>query len=344
MGIQVYGLENEEKWNEIVRSFEEYDVYYLCGYVKAFQLHGDGEPLLFYYENDDIRGINVVMKRDIAHDPKFMGKIPEDTYFDFITPYGYGGWLIEGNGDLSHLYEEFQSYCIKNSVVSEFVRFHLFSNRTREYYGAFEPHTHNIVRELSLPLDEMLMDFEHKVRKNIKKAVREGLEVHMDETGERLDEFLRIYYDTMKRTNARDYFFFSQEFFRQLMEIPDGFVFAFVLYEGKPVSAELVLCGKENCYSYLGGTESDYFSLRPNDLLKYGVIQWAKEKGLKNFVLGGGYGADDGIFQYKKSFAPHGIYDFYIGKKIYLPVIYEKLLELRAGEKLNEGYFPAYRG
>lgn len=43
-----------------------------------------------------MRGINVVMKRDIAADPHFAGSLPADTYFDFATPYGYGGWLLEG--------------------------------------------------------------------------------------------------------------------------------------------------------------------------------------------------------------------------------------------------------
>lgn len=37
---------------------------WLSGYVKAFQIHGDGEPLLFHYEDERTRGMNVVMKRD----------------------------------------------------------------------------------------------------------------------------------------------------------------------------------------------------------------------------------------------------------------------------------------
>lgn len=62
MVLTVYTLEQSEQWDAIVRSFKEYDVYWLSGYVKAFQLHGDGEPLLFFYEGSDTRGINVVMK------------------------------------------------------------------------------------------------------------------------------------------------------------------------------------------------------------------------------------------------------------------------------------------
>ena len=105
--LEVLTINESLKWDDIVKSFKEYDVYYLSGYVKAFQIHGGGEPLLFFYEDDKCRGINVVMKRDIALDKHFKGKLEIGKYFDFATPYGYGGWLIEGN-DSSRLFDEYE--------------------------------------------------------------------------------------------------------------------------------------------------------------------------------------------------------------------------------------------
>ena len=96
-----------------------------------------------------------------------------------------------------------------------------------------------------------------------------------------------------------------------------------------------MIYGGENAYSFLGGTDSEFFDFRPNDLLKFEIIKWAKEKGLKNFILGGGYGEDDGIFQYKSCLAPHGIVDFYIGKKIYDENSYEKLISIRKNSIKN---------
>ena len=55
--ITVYTLNDFEQWDNAVRSFRDYDVYWLSGYVKAFQIHGDGEPLLFYYDDGTTRGI-----------------------------------------------------------------------------------------------------------------------------------------------------------------------------------------------------------------------------------------------------------------------------------------------
>ena len=121
--LTVYGLNQAEQWDTVVRSFKEYDVYWLSGYVKAFQIHGDGDPLLFYYEGTDTRGINVVMKRDVADDPHFQGKIENGKYFDFATPYGYGGWIIEGQ-DIENLFKGYSAWLEKNGIISEFVRFH----------------------------------------------------------------------------------------------------------------------------------------------------------------------------------------------------------------------------
>ena len=126
-----------------------------------------------------------------------------------------------------------------------------------------------------------------------------------------MNDFLRIYYGTMERSNAEKKFYFKKQFFETLM-LSDNAVMLHVRFNDKIISTELVIFGAENCYSYLGGTESEFFYTRANDFLKFEIIKWAKEKGLKNFVLGGGYGSDDGIFQYKMNLAPHGIRDFYI--------------------------------
>ena len=79
-----------------------------------------------------------------------------------------------------------------------------------------------------------------------------------------------------------------------------------MLSEGRVVSTELVFVAAEHVYSFLGGTLTEALELRANDLLKHEIIRWARDAGRKTFVLGGGYGAADGIFRYKLSFAPKG--------------------------------------
>lgn len=338
---------DDADWDKVIRSFAKYDVFYLSDYVKAFQYAGEGTPILIYGESGGTRAVNVLMKRDIAVHKAFTGKIQKNMYYDLCTPYGYGGFLFEGNNEsFQEILNEYENYCQQTGYISEFVRFELMEPYHVYYHGEVETRTHNVVRNLDISMDDIMADFEHKVRKNIKKAVRNGLEIIVDEDGTHLDEFLRIYYKTMERTDANEEFFFSKEFFETLNHMKDNVMYFYVLYEEKIISAELVIYGSKNAYSFLGGTDHEYFSVRPNDFLKYEIIKWAKEKGLKNFILGGGYGSDDGIFRYKKSLAPSGIVDFYIGRRIFNQHNYYELVKIREKDhklELNSRFFPLYR-
>ena len=344
-------VSEKERWNNIVKSIKCYDVFYLNEYVDAFMREDEsnGVPVLLYYVNGGDRAINVVFKRDVSKDRYFVGELETDTYFDLITSYGYGGFLGEIS-DYDTLNNMYIQYCIDNRYVCEFVRFELFSDYYQHYTGETESRTHNVVRNLESSMDEIWMDFKQKVRKNVKRAHTFGLEIIIDESGTHMNDFLRIYYGTMDRSDADAQFYFKKTFFEKLLSMDNAIMFH-VKFEGKIISTELVIYGAENCYSYLGGTDSEYFYTRANDYLKFEIVKWAKEKGFKNFVLGGGYGADDGIFQYKANLAPHGVRNFYIGRKIFDKAVYQQLLSVRSkgnkdmeNELISKSFFPAYRG
>jgi lipid II:glycine glycyltransferase (peptidoglycan interpeptide bridge formation enzyme) len=92
-----------------------------------------------------------------------------------------------------------------------------------------------------------------------------------------------------------------------------------------------------------------YFSLSPNNLLLYEVIQFAKEKGCKIFNLGGGYEQNDSLFRFKSSFSS-SFTDFFTFTKIHDSRIYKILCQTRDrfdylnnNEIKRTGYFPEYR-
>lgn len=345
MNIEVISTEQSEYWDNVVRSFQNHDVCYLCGYAKVFMESGEGIPYLIYINNERTRAINVIMKRDISETETFKEVLEPNMWYDISSPYGYGGFLVEGS-DYDAINSTYDNYCSDQGIICEFVRFHLFSDYHIFYNGEVEARTHNVIRSLDIPLETMMMDFEHKVRKNIKHAESAGLEIKIDPQGEYLENFLDIYTMTMDRNNASSKYYFNNDFFEKLLHMRNNVIFFHIEFEGKIISTELILYAGENCYSFLGGTDSNYYNLRPNDLLKFGIIKWAKNNGLKHYILGGGYGDDDGIFRYKKSFAPNGIYNFYIGKKVYDFNKYDILTKLRKKHdeiSLKNDFFPIYR-
>lgn len=139
---------------------------------------------------------------------------------------------------------------------------------------------------------------ERRAKKNIRKALKNNLKIMIDNQLEFFDEFKKIYYLTMDRYNSNQSYYFDAEFFNILTK--ENTKLFHVLYEDKIISTELVLYDKLCCYSFLGGTLSEFFNLRPNEIMKYEIMKWGHSQRLKYFVLGGGYGNDDGIFIYKK--------------------------------------------
>ena len=87
----------------------------------------------------------------------------------------------------------------------------------------------------------------------------------------------------------------------------------------------------------------NFFNLRPTEMLKYEIMKWSAQHNLKYFVLGGGHGADDGIYLYKKGLAPSGVYNFFVGSKIFNEELYKKLCHEKNLTDLDNTFFPLYR-
>ena len=120
-----------------------------------------------------------------------------------------------------------------------------------------------------------------------------------------------------------------------------------MLKDGKVIATELVLCSENYAYSFLGGTNEEYYAMRPNDFLKDAIIRWCNETGRNFFILGGGYHKEDGIYRYKRSFTKAPDVPFYIGRAVLNQPVYDRLVELRAAETPDfdreASYFPLYR-
>lgn len=347
--LAVYTLEQSEQWDSVVRSFGNYDTYWLSGYVKAFQIHGDGEPLLFFYEDASVRGINVVMKRDVAKDKHFADKIPEGQYFDFATPYGYGGWIVEQasddiKADTTNLFHAYNTWCVKHGIISEFVRFHpMVKNHEwcREDYEI-------------IPLGEVVhMDlwsydgiWENIISKNrnvIRKAVKNGVKIYNGRFPEIYKQFRTIYNATMDKDNADGYYYFGEEFYDSVQDdLPHNAQIFWAEKDGQVIAASIILAANGRMNYHLSGYVREFSSLAPTNLLLYEAALWGNANGYKTLYLGGGVGSgEDSLFKFKRAFYKGDLNRFHIGKKIFNQEKYDELLNMR--EPIESGFFPKYR-
>ena len=305
---------------------------------------------LFAAPNERVLAATLATESGRIFYPFLLRVIPQnqfhETFYDVTTAYGYGGPSCFGEASAEVLADAFWSaldeWFVHERVVSEFIRFSLFSGADSWYPGSVVERQPNIVVPVDVDDDTLWRGFESKVRKNVKRARTSGVRIVVDSAGEALNEFLDVYHATMSRRHADEQFFYAPEFFEYIHQNLVGqFAYFHAYHDGAVISSELVLVSADTVYSYLGGTRVEAFPYRPNDLLKYEIIRWAREQGKKRFVLGGGVSPGDGIERYKRAFFPDGSLPFKTGQRILLPEVYRRLVD--GSTAVRAGYFPEYR-
>lgn len=123
----IYGDNCADEWNAVVKSFAQWDIYYLYEYTESMARHGDGQQFLIYFIGKKSRMCYPVHKKDVSDFPAFGDALPHGVYFDFSTPYGYGGPLVEGDFDEEEqdaFDKPYREFCREHNIVSQFVRYH----------------------------------------------------------------------------------------------------------------------------------------------------------------------------------------------------------------------------
>ena len=345
--LKIYTLEQAEQWDAVVRSFEQHDVYQLSGYVEGFRIHGDGMPILLYYEDEYTRGINVVMQRDIAQHPAFADKLQEKTYYDLVTPYGYGGWILEGRASADMLINEVSSWCMDNGVVSEFVRFHpMVQNQIAPLLNHYEVIRMGPTIAMDLSSKETIWaNLTSKNRNMIRKAQKSELIVCRAQCPEIYEVFRELYEQTMDRDHAERYYYFSKDFYASILSklSNQGQIFYTRTADGKVAAAAIMLTENGRMNYHLSASSREMQNLAPTNLLLYEAAVWGAENGMQTLHLGGGVGSrEDSLCSFKKAFYRGEPMRYHIGKKIWNSGIYEQLVQMRQDVPEN-GFFPAYR-
>ena len=341
--LKILDISHRYEWDEIVRAFKEHDVYYLSGYVRAFMIHGDGIPQLLYYESNGLRAIYAYMKR----------KTSINGIFDSITPYGYGGVLFEGDTSESNLKAFWDAYVQKMNeecVVDNFVRYHpVLANAIpmKEISQVID-----LGKTIALDLTSSEIIWENIVSKNrnmIRKAEKNGVEIHHGKDLKLFEDFIRIYNATMDKDRADAYYYFGEDFYKSIHEdLYDNYEMFYATYEGKIISMSLIIFANSQMHYHLSGALVEYRNLAPTNLLLYKAALWGYEYGFRTFHLGGGIGSDeDNLYKFKAAFNRNSDFRFSIAKHIFDQDKYDELVRIRAEEDTSfnpeSGFFPLYR-
>lgn len=350
--LEAEGSQRRE-WLQLLDSWPGREVFAHPDYLTLYRKPGD-MPICLVFSCPEGRVIHPLILRDLRA-TDFWGSSGEVLYDTVAPPYGYGGPFVDGGIDpaslLKPFFEEYEQWARSLNVVSEYNTLSPKMEFEVPYPGVVEIRAPTVVRTLGEP-DSVWNDYKGSVRTDVRFAERAGIYIEIDQTGERLDDFLDVYTETMQRRGATANYFLTEVFLQEFNRTLQGhYVYFHALREGRVVSSELVLISNDSTFFFRGGTRADALRVRANLLLKHHVILWSIQQGKRAYLLGGGNTADDSLYRYKLSFAPRGARSLKVAKWIFNHSRYDELVVARRAHEEargnrwipNPGYFPEYR-
>ncbi len=298
------------------------DVYFRRDFL---ELYSGRDARLFEYEFK--RGDRKLCFRSLKRPIVTVGRVAVKCgLFDLETPYGYGGPLANCL-EPAFLREGFDAYreeCAKQGIVCEFIRFHPF-NPLRLQRELFDFHVEErpvVVVDLWAGGAEHLDTFS-KTTRNIVRRARTRL--NRVRSVDDLDEFKRLYRETMDRNNAKGFYYFTDQYFERLVGLK-GVELLTIKLGGEVASSGFFLFGPEIGHYHLSANN---FALREHNgnyaLLDH-AFHHARLAGCRWMMLGGGRtpNSDDRLLAFKRKFSRQTM-EFVIAGLVFLPEVKDEL-------------------
>lgn len=324
------------------------DIYFNKNYGALYEKFENGNCETFEFHNALGSVRHMFLKRRIPI--ALEGGKP---YYDLITPYGYGGPIMEAVNEsakkelAADFIQSFGDYCRSNNIVSEFIRFHPVLKNAADFMDSYDIvfSRNTIQTRLAVTEDPLMSEYSASVRRDIRKGLKKGVEYKVVVTPDNLDRFRDLYLQTMQRNHADEYYYFDEDYFdRCLKLLGPQLVVVEVTWNGAPVAMSLNFVSNDLLHVHLTGSLEEYHHLYTPNILQYALLEWGRDNGIRLIHHGGGRTnkPDDKLYLYKKKYGKGPELDFHIGKKIWNPHIYTKLCQ-KAGVKEEDSFFPAYR-
>ena len=157
----------------------------------------------------------------------------------------------------------------------------------------------------SLKLDQdhgkIFSSLKSNVKRNIKRAHKERLQVTRSNTWKAVMAFCRLNCMTRKEHGLPPQpLSFFKNIFNHIISAGKGFV-ALAVHQKKPIAAAVFFHhGNQGMYKY-GASDPKYLSLRPNNLIMWEAIRWYCRNRYKTLCFGRTEPENKGLLQFKRA-------------------------------------------
>ena len=331
---------DKTEWQQTLNDIGHFDFYHTYDY-HYLSKKNDEKAVLFKYTEEN----NVICF------PLLIRNIKNSTFFDATSVYGYAGPIqknIDTNFNNEHFTEAINQYFAEENIISVFSRLNPFIKHQDIVLHAIGETKilGNIVNiDLTNNLKEQKNSFSKTTMRYINKC-RKLCDVKISNCPSDVDNFINLYYENMKRVNAKKDYYFSKEYFFKFINSTDYQTDIFFVIHKETreiISAALMVKTNDVVQYHLSGTKANYLHLSPIRLIIDEMRINATKENKTFFNLGGGLGnMNDGIFRFKSSFSKD-FKPFKVWKHIVNHNAYSRLVEEHATPECDPEFFPLYR-
>jgi Acetyltransferase (GNAT) domain len=343
MMIREIHASDKKNWIECLEKVGFYDFYHTPDYMEVCAYPNTQTMLIFIESAYGYVAIPFYIK-------KINQNFSQTDYFDISSSYGYSGMVLSNNSEelLDDAIAQMRAYCISKNIISVFLRFHPLHQLS---FGFLDSHSEisevgkTISMDLQLSSHKQKVHYRSGIKYNISRAKKKNITCEMVDWETYIDDFIKIYYQTMTRVNATPYYFFPETYFYKLFQSQDFDKELFACFlEGEMIGASIFTYCNGIAQFHLSGTRDQAMMLSPTSLTIDTARVWAIEKGAHSLHLGGGLGGMvDQLFRFKSGFSKTEHY-FHVLKMIINPEVYHQLSREKNINPQLSAFFPAYRG
>ncbi|MGH2955291.1 MAG: GNAT family N-acetyltransferase [Solirubrobacterales bacterium] len=288
----------------------------------------------FYRAHDVTHSLTLRSDRREATLALIVRQVPGSDREDAISPYGYPGARISGDGPAPSSADVDWSAL---DLVSIFVRERVGEETwlaDADVRATVQVHDPRRPRGLRRRLAE-------QIRHNGRRGWEVELSPGPQAAGAQVDAFASIYEQTMVRTGAGPDYFVGGEYLRAVLAFERSWLLLAGKAGGQPGAGAIAALSDGVLHYYLGGTADAALGESPFKNVVAAMLDLADELGVP-LNLGGGFRAGDGLEEFKRGFA-NAEWPFRTQAIVCDGPEYERL----AGESWDgvgdQAFFPAYR-
>jgi hypothetical protein len=160
--------------------------------------------------------------------------------------------------------------------------------------------------------DKVFGGFRDSTKRNIKKAIKENVKVHISQSLDSVKEFYRLNCITRRRHGLPPQpFNFFKKIYDHVISKKNGFVVLTSFEKRHVASAVYFHFGRRAIYKY-SASDENYQDKRPNNLVMWEAIKWYAENEFESLSFGRTQPENEGLKQFKRGWgANEDVMEYY---------------------------------